>query len=438
MPMNLKKYSADKIALLGLLLLGFLIAQIIISTGRGIKLSGPVSLAKSGLSVQIPKGDSWKNTDWLYNENRFHLFSILSLNSQQVVWVQWQYLLTPAEADPAEQIKQRKLHYKGQLANTSQKNIGSLVMDWGHITAKGKIETVFFGVVKLNQHRTVTLEVVQKAGLGDLAKEVFDAIAESISFQDNKLLADGAEFAGNFKDGRIADILYGKDTHKYFLIDSETGQTSGFIAEAMAQTEDDDGQAAVGVVSLYNINEPTGGSEQSVFSSGMFLDTFHWVNKSTNTQGRTKAATDITLNQQGIVTIQNPISRQAGQFAFGATAIPEALLELVLIDFIDSDYERIILDLIHSSGLVVSAVISKVDYQNNNAPLEDAAYVVKVNFLDAEQNHYLMYFDSSKNIVRIDVKGDSNYRIERTSKETVLEKFTEWQQQISQIDTSFR
>lgn len=436
--MNLKKYNADKIVLLALLLLGFLLAQIVINTRNGIKLSDPLSLAKSGLSVQIPKGNSWKNTDWLYDTNSFYLHSILSLNSQVVVLVQWQYLLTSAEADPTEQIKQRTLHYRGQLANISQKNIGSLVMDWGYITTKSKIEAVYFGVVKLDQHRTLTLEVVQKSGLGDLAKEIFNVVAESISFEDNKLLTNGAEFVSHFKDGRIADILYGRDTQKYFLINNETGQTQGFIAEAMAQTQDDDGRAVFGIVSLYDINEPTGGNEQYVFNSSMFLDTFNWVNKSTNTQGRIKAATDITLNQQGIVTVQNPISRHASQFALGAAAIPEALLELVLIDFIDRNFEQIALDVILSKGSIIPAIVSKVDLQKNDSLPADIAYVVKVDFLDKERDQHLMYFDSSKNIVRIDVQGDLNYRIERTSRETILEKFPEWQQQISQIDTSFQ
>ena len=435
MPIKLKKYNADKVALFALLLLGFIIAQIIISNRSGIKLSEPINLAKSGLSVQIPKGSSWKNTDWVYGENSFNLISALGINSKLAASVQWQYLLTPVKEAPAEQIRQKALRYNGQIADNYQKNIGSLVMDWGRIITRGKMGPIFFGVVSLGRDRTVTLEVIQTPGLGDLAKELFDAVAESIAFTDNKPLANGAEFINNFKDGRIADILYGKDTHKYFLINDNSGQTLGFVAEALAETQDDDGQPAIGAVGMYNIDGPKGSNEQSVFRCGIFLDTFHWVNNGSNTQSRTKISTEIALNQQGTVTVRNPVSQRVYQFAFGTAAVPEILLEPVLIEFINSDIEQIMLDLIISQGVVIPAIISKI---KDAALPANVAYAIEVDFLDKEQNYQLMYFDNYKNLVQINIQGRVNYNIKRADKDTILEKFPGWQEQILQVDTSFR
>ena len=438
--MDLKKYSADKVALFALLLLGFVIAQIIVSSRNGIKLSEPISLYKSGLSVQIPKGSSWQNSGWVYSENSFNLISVLGINSKPVAAVQWQYLLTSVEMEPAEQIRNRTLHYNGQILKAGQKTIGSVVMDWAQIASKGKTGTVFFGVTRLGPYRTVTIEVTQKPELGNLAKEIFETVAESISFKDNELLANGAEFINNFKDGRIIDILYGKETHRYFLINDKSGQTLGFVAEALAQTQDEDGQPVIGAVSMYSIDGPTGGNEQSVFTSDIFLDTFHWINKGTDIQSRMKIASEITLEQQGDVVVRTPAlpSKRAGRFTFGATMAPEALLEPILIEFLDSDTEQIILDLITSRGVIVPAFISKIDYQNNNALPENITYAVKVDFLNKEQNYQLMYFDSYKNLVRINIEGRVNYNVEHTGKDAVLGKFPEWQERILQVDASFR
>lgn len=438
MPMNLKKYSADKIALFALLLLGFIIAQIIVSNRNGIKLSEPISLYRSGLSVQIPKGSSWQNTSWVYDKNSFNLISVLGINSKLAASVQWQYLLTSVEMEPAEQIRNRTLFYTGQILKSGRKTIGSLVMDWAQIASRGKTGAIFFGVTRLGPYRTVTIEVAQGPRLGNLAKEIFETVAESISFEDNELLANGAEFINNFKDGRIADVLYGKDTHRYFLINDMSGQTLGFIAEALAQTQDDNGQPVIKAVSMSNIGGPTGRSEQSVFSSSIFLDTFHWINKETDTQSGAKIATEITLDQQRTIIVRNSVSQQAHQFAPGTAAVPDALLEPILIEFLDSDIEQIIIDLINSEGVIIPAFISKIDRQDNDALTENITYPVKIDFLNEEQSDKIMYFDSYKNLVRINIQGRVNYDIEYAGKDNVLEKFPEWQERILQIDASFR
>ena len=438
MSKNLKKYSADKIALLALLLLGFLIAQIVTKTRSGIRLSEPISLAQSGLSVRIPKGSDWKSTDWIYSENSFNLLSALSINSKLAASVQWQYHLTQGETAPAEQIRQRSVYYNGQLVETAQKNIGSLVMDWGRIITSGQTGVVFFGIIRLEQYRSVTLEVTQKSGLGDLAKDVFEATAESISFEDNKLLSNGAELMKSFKDSRAADILYGIDIHKYFLIKDEAGQTLGFLAEALAQRQGDDNKAGIEAVSLYNIDGPAGSSEQSAFGGSMFLETFHWVSKIIDKQSSANITTDITLDAQGTVIVHSSIPRRASQFSFGAAAVPEALFELILVEFIDSDMESIVLDLIISRGFVVPAFISKVDLQKDDLVPEDVVYAVKIDFLDKERSYQFMYFDNSKKLLRIDIQGRVNYNVERASKEALIEEFPAWREQILEIDASFK
>ena len=433
---NLKKYSTDKVAFFALLLLGLLIAQVIVKSRSRIKLCEPVSLVNTGLSVQIPEDNGWERTDWLYSENSFNLFSTLKLNSKPAASVQWQYLLTPVEDGPAEQIRQKALRYNGQIADTYQKNTGSLVMDCGYIIISGKIGAVFFGVINVGQHRTLTLEVTQRAGLGNIAEDVFGAVAESISFTDNKLLETGAEFVSNFKDGRINNVLYGEGIQNYLLIKDKDEKVSGFIAENLALTQDSNNQTTISSVSMYSIDGPAGGSEQSVFSGGVFLDAFHWVSRDFDVQGNIKIATDITLDEQGVVVrIPTLPSKRASRFALGAAMIPEVILEPILIEFLDSDIEQIILDLILSRGVVVPVFISKI---NDTELPEGATYAIKIDFLNEEQNCHMMYFDNYKNLVHINIHGRANYHIERAGKEAILEKFPAWQQKILQIEASFQ
>ncbi|NIA16815.1 MAG: hypothetical protein GWO86_00545, partial [Planctomycetes bacterium] len=350
----MKKYSTDKVAFFALLLLGLIIAQVIVKSRSIIRLSEPVSLANTGLSVQIPEDNGWESTSWLYHENMFNLLSTLELNSKPAALVQWQYLLIPVKETPKEQIRQQALRYNGQVADTYQKNIGSLVMNWGHIVVRGQIDAVFFGVLSIGQYRTLTLEVTQKAGLGDIAEEVFEAVAGSILFTDNKLLETGAEFISNLKGGQINNTLYGEGIQNYLLIKDKGEQVSGFIAENLALTEDSNNQTTISAVSMYSVDEPAGGSEQSVFNGSVFLDTFRWVSRNADAQGNIKTVTNITLNEQGVVILTSTLpSKRAGQFAFGATMVPEILLEPILIEFINSDHQQIVLDIIFSRGIIV-------------------------------------------------------------------------------------
>ena len=126
-----KKFAADKIAFLGLLIVSLLIARLIIVSRTAIVLSEPIVLEHSGLSISIPTGRGWRSENrWLYQEDSFTLsVFFVPRSATPTILVKCQYLLAAKEATAAVLFEQRAQNMKGVIEKTGQTETASLTFD---------------------------------------------------------------------------------------------------------------------------------------------------------------------------------------------------------------------------------------------------------------------------------------------------------------------
>lgn len=429
----IKKYSFDKVALFVLLLVGLLIAQLIITFSTGLKLSEPIALEQSGLSVSVPLDKGWTDSpQWQYRDNSFLLISVLSFKARPAMAVEWRYLLEPMPIDAENYIV--NIAKTSGAVRTGQKTIGELTLYWADIQADRTASTLY-GIVQLPNGRTLTLRVDKRGSLAALADDVFETCSESINFEQNDLLLNGKKFLNTFKNAGLTNAIYGRDKRKYFLIKDSGANTFGFLTDGVAETFDEENQkTSITVASMYYIKGPQSKSEESVLESDVFLDGFRWSSRWMGPGGRVQVATDILLDANGIVTVNDTSSRRRKQFAIGDGAICEMLLELVLADYAQTDNASIMLDIIFSKGNITPAVIERIEDDVIAAENPEASFGVKLQFWDGAGTSYIFYFDNIGQIIETQVTGDLNYTLLRTDRRDILAEFPDWSDRISGLD----
>jgi len=186
-----KKYSADKITLLGLFVVAVLIARLIIASRSVIALSEPIELSYASLSVSMPAGNGWQNEkQWRRQENGFTLSSFFVPGTQRpVAQARCRYLWVGTSTAPDMRFKQKASAVNGVIAKKGQLRKGEFTIDWAHIEDRKRLFCIFFGTAKLSNNRQLDIEVQQNIGDTNLAEQVFERITESLNLESSRRAA---------------------------------------------------------------------------------------------------------------------------------------------------------------------------------------------------------------------------------------------------------
>ena len=179
------KYPADKISLLGLLVLVVLIAYFLTLSRSAIVFSEPINCA--GLSVSMPEGNGWKSEkEWKFQKNTFTLTSYLTPGYGGIPpsKAYCQYILAPVSATADERLKREADEFSGEIIKTDQIQAGLLTIDWAHIKRPKTPFTMFFGTAQLPNNRQLNIEVLELLGDTNLAEQVFKHIVASLKLKD--------------------------------------------------------------------------------------------------------------------------------------------------------------------------------------------------------------------------------------------------------------
>lgn len=442
-----KKYAADKIALLGLLIVAVLIARLIIASRSAIVLSEPIKLNYAGLSVSVPTGNGWQSEkQWKYRENAFTLSSFFDSGSGKVTGLtSCRYLLatTPATSDML--FKEKTSAVGGAIADTGQTWTDKLTINWVHIKKPKAMFDMFFGTTRLPNNRQLDIEVYQAMGDDDLAGRLFKRITESLKFEDNQLLEAGSEiiaevkrkgldsFLGSHfdKEPQNGAPLDNQSRESFFLIKDAAGRIIGFamdvfVAAAVLQSPDfgQDAQPDIQAASFYYIRGRHDRQQVTFFQGRNNLDEFAWTSETSRTNGRSGA--EIVLDKAGTMTVSKfgPKAKDKS-YRLGSAAIPDILADLTFSQMLDSSHKKILVDIIDAEGAIIPAVISRIEGQQPPAAEEEAAYVLKVEFLDGQGFSEQVYLDSQRQVSKRLLQQENIYTIERSSAENVLKQFPE-------------
>ena len=108
----------------------------------------------------------------------------------------------------------------------------------------------------------------------------------------------------------------------------------------------------------------------------------------------------------------------------GAACIPEVFVDFVLEQMLDGGYERIIVDIVDSSGKIIPTLILKEESE------QDAEYVLRLEILDGRGYSQKIYLDSRKQVMKMILHHQRQYIFERASMEEVVGEFDQWKEYI--------
>ena len=469
-----KKYGADKIALLGLLIVSFVIARFIIVSRSAVVLSEPIVLEYAGLSVSVPVGNGWRSEkQWKYQDNSFTLSSYFDTGSGVAALAHCRYILTAVDASADVIFGKKASAVGGVIAKTGQTQAGKFTIDWAHIQKQEILFDTFFGTVRLPNNRQFDIEVFQNTGDSDLAEPVFERIVESLEFEDNKLLEAGSEVIAEIKSKGIRSFspyLLAKEAQgvanlddqtkeEFFLIrDSESGaigfamdllglrfaNRSVFLenqqsyapesleAEVSLTDLSSDAQLEIHTVSFYYIRGRHQREQAAFFQSSDNLDEFIWKSEISGMAGR--RGTEIALDKFGQMTVKSlgPPDKQSN-YRVAPAMVPDVLSELIFSQMLDSYHKKIFVDIIEAEGTIMPTRISRIEAEEDGsleafyktAAEQNFPYVFKVEFLNGRGFSQQVYLDNQRQISKILLRQERPYLLERTSLKDMVGQFPE-------------
>ena len=359
-----RRDTTEKVALAVFLVISLLVARLVIHLRAGIRLSAPIELSRSGLSLSMPSGNSWKCEEkWAYENNVFSASSILVAGgATDRSYAQCRYLLATRAGTPQERLDEE--HAEAKTIETGQITADQLTVNWASISTDAGIE-IILGVCELAGGRQLEIEVLQTAEEQGLAKQVFEKIVKSIRFTDNGFLQAGARLLSEIRDEGVKGVLAGDAdgrTVSLFAVVDPSGRTIGFTMDAIAAIQTD-ANTTINAADYYYLREPVPDEQVSFFRGGADLRQFTWrveANSRTGSKGiemtADSGALTVRRSRAGL-SVNQRTGRETSEYELGEAVVPDIVLDPVLARVLDSNGQAVIIDVIRSEGIITPAYV---------------------------------------------------------------------------------
>lgn len=422
-----KKYSLDKLALLGLFVLSLAVAKLLVVSKSAVRLSSPIELPYSGLSLSLPSGNGWQSElKWRYQQNGFTLKSALAVKQSVFrAHAQCRYLLAADSRPLPELFNERESAIEGRATQTGQTKIANLTIDWARIEKIERSTVLFFATARLPDNRQLDIDILGSADESGTTELVFNLMINSIKFTDNNLLHAGADIVAQIRQQGLNAILastppYNKNSQLFFLLKDRQERPIGFLMDLFIDTGESE-PLNIRAADYYYFRDVSPSEQAAFFQADSRFQKFVWR---TETAGRT--GTQIVADDPCLITVTR-FDRTAEEnvYQLNPAAIPDMLLDLAVIKMLDSGYDKIILDVINSDGMVVPTTVTKVRQGQNAVGCDNYPYVLKTEMLDGRGYSTLTCLDDQKQIVRFLLMQEQTYVVERVAEDDILRLFPE-------------
>lgn len=445
---KLKRLGLDKIAFLILLLVGLLIAKLIVSSRGNFKLSKPFAAAGCGVSASIPVGGGFQQhstNGFEYNDNEFRLSSIMRISNDEALMVHWRYFIIPFKKSVAQRFEQQASDIEGDIEKTGQEKFGQLTFDYARIVSQKNSILFISATTLLPDGRSLSLEITQKGNDINLADKIFSSVAASAVFEPDNPLANGTKLLKNFKNKSLADFIKNKLQQNYYFIENFTGQTIGFITDAMSiqpvsgrdkgvdKKNSDSPRSEAGMLFAANLYLLQVGvnsfAEQSLLHGEPDLKTFKWVCLQNDLLINHQTTISIELNSKNQLTIRS--DKNELDLTSTDSIIPDILTDAFIYTFVVSDFNSLMVDYLFSDGRLNPVLISKADKQQISDP--NITFAVTTQFFGVDASRQINYLDKNGQILKTEVRGKLSYKLERTNENQIIARFPAWKGKIEQI-----
>ena len=423
-----RRDTTEKVALAVFLVISLLVARLVIHLRAGIRLSAPIELSRSGLSLSMPSGNSWKCEEkWAYENNVFSASSILVAGgATDRSYAQCRYLLATRAGTPQERLDEE--HAEAKTIETGQITADQLTVNWASISTDAGIE-IILGVCELAGGRQLEIEVLQTAEEQGLAKQVFEKIVKSIRFTDNGFLQAGARLLSEIRDEGVKGVLAGDAdgrTVSLFAVVDPSGRTIGFTMDAIAAIQTD-ANTTINAADYYYLREPVPDEQVSFFRGGADLRQFTWrveANSRTGSKGiemtADSGALTVRRSRAGL-SVNQRTGRETSEYELGEAVVPDIVLDPVLARVLDSNGQAVIIDVIRSEGIITPAYVEKMPPAKGQTDSNS----VRMEWLDGRGYWQQTYYDSSKKATKIMLGQESTYTLSPADANEIMKIFPE-------------
>lgn len=417
---DIKKQGGDKIGLLGLFVLAVLAAYVTVALKSAVKLSKPIPLPHTGLSISMPVGNGWHSEQrWMYRESAFILTSVFALQPEKATgWAHCQYRWAAKKAASEDRFAWKASEVDGEIVESGQTQVKALTIDWVRIERPDFFLTTFWGTAGLPNGRQLDIEVHQIMSDPELSKRIFYRILKNVRFTDDPLLRAGAEIITAAKSKGLGVDLDIQDQQTLYLIKDSADQPIGFTMETLVDSGSDTRLNVQGEGFLY-IGGQNGGEQEISFRCSNNLDEFAYDSRIESIEK--SSSTEVVLDGTGTLTVRKhgPQS-ETKKYYPGSAALPDIFFVQIFRWMLDSDRPEIVLDLIEAGGKIIPTYISKIETEN-----PEAAYVFDLEFLDDQGFSQRVFLDEQKQIYRSLVQREIKYVFEKAGTEEIIREFPE-------------
>jgi hypothetical protein len=422
-------HIARTIALPALLVISLLVAKLVMhskTNKTNLRLSAPINLNRSGLSVSMPSGNGWQCEEkWSFENRSFNVSSIFASGLNERSYAQCRYLLASGEETPKERLGR---DYSGiKLIVTGQLTEDNLTVNWASTNTNSGVE-IILGVCELSDGRQLEIEILQGASELNPAKDIFEKIVKSIRFSDNGLLRAGTRLISNIRALGL-DIAAGNSNKlpaSMFTIADSYNKTIGFAMDAMVLVKKE-ADTTINAADYYYLRGTVTNEQVGFFRGSTDLRQFVWrVEMSSRTR---KKGIEMTADS-GKLTIRrlrtgSPFDKRTGsdtgECELGETAVPDIVLEPILTNALDSNEQAFIIDIITSEGDVIPVYLEKSPPPNGQTDSNS----IRLEWLDGRSYWQQNYYDDSGNPTKKVLKQESTYTFNRTDANEIATIFPE-------------
>jgi hypothetical protein len=230
----------------------------------------------------------------------------------------------------------------------------------------------------------------------------------------------GAKIIQNIKQQGLSSFLDDEDNQSFFIIKNDEEHAIGF-AMSVQDDANDFSDFRINSASIVYIAGRSGQEQITYFRCDESFDEFNWRTEIVGPVGR--IGMNVTGNHDGTIIIDNSTSRTQQSFKLETAAVPNQLLDVVFTELLQSRYRSIIIDIIESDGKVSTATIRKIRRTVGENNRHQTTTVLEVNLLDNRQYSQIVYFDDQGEILRIMLKREQIYILDRSDPEEVRRLF---------------
>jgi hypothetical protein len=431
----LKKSGIDKLIFLLILVVIVLTAKLVVDRKMSISLSESLSLPYSGLSVSLPESTNWKHSEkWKHAKDHFVCTGVFFREKQPACIVNCKYYLYRLGNSPSERLK-RKAAFNGYIIRkkgTIAKE--SLQVNWAHLVNKRYGSDMYFAVVALPGQRYAEVELVYAPYYRDSGERAFYAVIESLQFEPNNWLKKGTKLTTELKESNLAKLITESKPHPYYIITDQNETPVGFNINVTSIQDTENSQYPVKFETMTHLNQPFSLQQVTLFQSSYFMENFHW--KSETARQKSRNSVEMKLTEPNELIIRNYTSKPSeNRYILAEYNLPEVATDLLYKKMIQSDIDKVVVDILAPEGAITPFYIEKIDSENLTGNHHAGLEIEVLSGTDLQQR---VSFDENGKIVQIILNygSDKTYIFEPVSSEKLIEVFPEHSESIMQRKNS--